>query len=378
MTRPSFGLIFTMALGVGVPALSQPHSSTLPATQPAATQAARRTLAMPPGFGRVEGQGFVVLCQDADAQWVREALAEFTAATRPTTMPADLLTRVAAQRTAVVDMMVRDLALKDRAPVEQAFDQTIVPELRHLDEFRPPVFYLVTSKPVLKDLIKNETWSDPQFYYNRLADDVLFTEAVPLSMDKPMDDTVMPALYDATWDAAQRKAHLIKSLRDADRELQQAISGRAQFQCHMALIEFMMKSVFEPMDLKPGQRWLGMGAAGMLSCDYAQMLTGASRQEMLAMLVVEVRRNPVPTAAIDLLHPLEPKMIRKQFVNAYSDAFRRKAVLVARKWIEKGGRESLTRVLEAMRKDPPADGEALLAIIKADSGVDLTADARSK
>jgi hypothetical protein len=53
-------------------------------------------------------------------------------------------------------------------------------------------------------------------------------------------------------------------------------------------------------------------------------------------------------------------------------------VFVARKWIDKSGRESFTRVLESVRKNPPADGAALLGLIKADGGVDLAADAGKK
>ncbi len=317
----------------------------------------------------------VVLCQEADAAWIREALAVYTPATRPATMPADLLTRVAAQRGAVIDTMQKDLGVTDRALLERLFDDKVLPELRRMESFRPAVFFLVTTKPVLKDLIKGEQWSDPRFYFNRVADDVMFTDAIPLSMDKPMDDTIIPALYEESWGVAKRKEHLTGTLKGVDRELAQTISGRAQFDCHMALIDFMMKDVFGPMSLKPGQRWLGLGAAGVLSCDYAAALTGADRRQLLAMLLVEVRRNPVMTSSIDLLNPVEASSIRRELVGAYADAFRRKSVYVARKWIEKSGRESVARVLTSMSKNPPADGVALMALIKADGGIDLTADA---
>ena len=358
--------------------------TTVPDTQPATTAPAtttapaRRTLVVPPGFQKVENGGRVVLCQVADVSWVRDALSSYSPATRPSTMPADLLIRVVAQRPAVVDMMQRDLGLVDRVALDRLFDDTMLPELRRVDSFRAPVFYMVTTKPILKDLIKSGKWSDPRFYFNRLADEVMFPQAIPLSMGRPMDDTIIPVLHEETWDAARRKDHLTKTLQEVNRELLQAISGRAQFDCHMALIDFMMKNVFDPMKLKQGQQWLGLGAAGVLSCDYAHLLTGADRRELLAMLLVEVRRHPVPTSSIDLLNPVEASSIRRELVSAYGDAFRRKSVYVARKWIDKSGRESFVRVLESMRKNPPADGAALIALIKADGGIDLTSDARKR
>ena len=330
---------------------------------------------MPPGFERVESGAMVVLCRDADVLWVRDALSSYSPATRPSTMPADLLARVAAQRTAVIDMMQKDLVLTDRGALDRLFDETILPELRRVESFRAPMFYMVTTMPVLKDLVKSEKWNDPRFYFNRLADEVMFTQAIPLSIGRSMDDTIIPVLHEETWDTARRKEHLAKTLQDVDRDLAHAISGRAQFDCHMALIDFMMKNVFEPLHLKPGQKWFGLGAAGVLSCDYAHLLTGADRRELLAMLLVEVRRNPVPTGTIDLLRPVEVSSIRRELVSAYGDAFRRKSVFVARKWIDKSGRESFGRVLESMRKNPPADGAGLIELIKADGGIDLTADA---
>jgi hypothetical protein len=290
-------------------------------------------------------------------------------------MPADLLVRVAAQRASVTEMMQKDLGLTDRAAVDALFDQTIVPGLRRVEGFHAPVFFMVATRPVLKDLIKSGQWSNPRFYYNRLADAVVTPEAIPLTVDRPMDDAIIPVLYEEPWNESRRKEQLIRTLQGVDRELAQAVSGRAQFDCHMALIEFMMKSVFDPMKLKPGQQWLGLGTAGVLSCDYAHVLTGADRRQLLAMLLVEVRRNPVPTSSIDLLNPIEASSLRPELVGAYSDAFRRKSVYVARKWIEKSGRESVERVLASVRRNPPADGAALLGLIKADGGVDLTADA---
>lgn len=348
--------------------------ATLPTTQEATTAPARRAVVAPPGFERVEGAGVVVFCQEADAGWVRETLSAYKPATRPSTMPADLLARVAEQRGAVVEMMRKDLGLTDKAALDRLFDETVLPGLRQVEGFRPALFYVVTTPPVLKDLIKNGKWSDPRLRFNRVADEV-FVDAIALSVDKPMDDTIIPVMHDEAWDAARRKEHLTQALQQVDREISQRLSGQAQFDCHRAMIDFMMKSVFEPLKLKLGQQWFGLGAAGVLSCDYAHLLTGADKRQLMAMLLVEVRRSPVPTSSIDLLNPMDVSSLRREAVGGYTDAFRRKSVFVARKWIDKGGRESVTRVLESVRKNPPADGAALLELIKADSGVDLTADA---
>src|ERR1043166_6697076 len=92
-------------LALAMPAMAQP------ASKPATAPTTRYVLLMPPGYEKVTVAGHTALAQPNDLEWVKKALAEVKPATRPTTMPSDVLQKIAANRAAVVKQMVTDLAL---------------------------------------------------------------------------------------------------------------------------------------------------------------------------------------------------------------------------------------------------------------------------
>src|SRR5256885_1784711 len=98
---------------------AQPAAPPPPATAPVPPP---YVLEMPPGYQKIAVGEHTVLCLPADAEWVKKALAETKPATRPTTMPTDLLKRVADNRAAVVKQMVSDLALADDKQPNRLFD----------------------------------------------------------------------------------------------------------------------------------------------------------------------------------------------------------------------------------------------------------------
>jgi hypothetical protein len=55
------------------------------------------------------------------------------------------------------------------------------------------------------------------------------------------------------------------------------------------------------------------------------MITGDSRAELVKMLTAEHPANPIPTSAVDLLHPLNISDMRQDMLPAYFDAVRRKS-----------------------------------------------------
>jgi len=332
-------------------------------------------MTLPPGFLKLQAPAFTVLYRAEDEAWVKPAVQAWKPATRPATMPQDLLSRVAQGRAAVEAQMRQDLALPPSFSAAPLFDTQIIPELERLGSYHVPVFYLVASRPFLRELIRSGGWSDPSFYYNRAAEEVMFTSAVTLDLTRPADDAVLPVVHDPEWDEARRSERLQTDLRNSQADLARITSGKAQYDVHIATVDFILREVFEPMKLPADQRWLVVGAAAYLSCDYAQTLTGAGRRELLAMMVFDPRQNTLPVSAVDVVHPIDVTLMRPQYVAAYNDAFRRKSILLVRKWLEKSSRESLARVLESIRKNRPADGAALIALIAKDSGVDLAADA---
>src|SRR5215510_7114843 len=87
--------------------------TTSPTTRPATTQRVRWQITLPPGFVKVAVGDRLAICDAADEAWVKEALTSAPPATKPTTMPADLLDRLASHRAALVKQMSTDFAVSD-------------------------------------------------------------------------------------------------------------------------------------------------------------------------------------------------------------------------------------------------------------------------
>src|SRR3954447_16127316 len=83
-------------------AMAQAPATTGPTT--------RFVMTVPPGYERVTVGRYDALVRPNDKGWVTQALSTMKPATRPTTMPADLLKRVAESRAAVTKQIVADLA----------------------------------------------------------------------------------------------------------------------------------------------------------------------------------------------------------------------------------------------------------------------------
>lgn len=326
---------------------------------------------MPPGFELLKVAGINVICEPADKPWITEALNGFQPATRPATMPVDLLQRLQANRQAAVEQICKDLAVQDPTSIEKRIDNTLVADLKRMEAFHPPVFYMVTTREKLKELIKGGTWHDPAFYYNQIADEVMFRGSVTLAMDTPMDDSILAAIYGPNEEPGKRGEHVINVVRGSQAEIQQMISGRAMFESQMVFAEAITKDVFAALKLPEGQAWLSTGLAGALSADSGAAITGVPRKELLLLLAAEIQRNPIKMRTIDLLDPADPKALKPQYVAAYVDAYRRKAVSVALKILDQG-RDKLPVLIASLREKPCANGQELVMRIKETTGVDVS------
>ena len=69
-----------------------------PSTEPATAPASRYVVTPPPGMHMLAANGRTALCPPKDDDVVRLALGEVRPASRPTTVPSDLLDRLAATR----------------------------------------------------------------------------------------------------------------------------------------------------------------------------------------------------------------------------------------------------------------------------------------
>lgn len=345
--------------------------TTMPTTQP------RHVLMVPPGFQTATFDGKTLLFEAADKPWVELAMRGFSPATRPTTMPADLLERLAARRTAIIEAYCRDLAVKDGSSLAKYLDGSLTDELKRLRDFRPPVFYLVSTKDRLRDLLCSGQWQDPGFRYNRIADEVMFRNSVALTLDRPMDDAVLAVLYDPADASAQRQERLLRQVRATEDDIVRANSGQSQFMTQIAIGESIMKDVFLPMNFPKDQQWFVYGSTGILSAEYAAEITGSPKTELLMLLAAEIRQNPIKMRTIDLLEPVEVSQLKPQYVAAYLDAYRRKSISVMLKVMTRS-RDKYPQLVESLRQKPCATGTELVARIQQITGVDVSRDVREK
>ena len=263
---------------------------------------------MPPGFRLVQLGAHRVLCQDTNEAWVRQAITAAKPASQPATLPADLLARLAEQRTRIIDQLAADLAMEDPKPVATWFDEQLVAGVRRADEIQPKVYFLVTTKPKLKALLLGG-WENPAFHYNRTADDIFKNQ-----VDLVQDDLVVAALSEETSSVESRAADLTKGLEKAAAGIRQEISGQSQFLVQRMFIDFLFAQAFDPLKLSADQQWLGLGITGVLSAKYAAMACGTHQEDLLARMTFEDPRQRIKMASIDLLHPMDLRDMRPEYV----------------------------------------------------------------
>jgi hypothetical protein len=348
------------------------RAATAPATAPASAPV-RFVLVVPTGFKAVAVGHHTAIVEPADEPWVRKTLETMAPTTLPSTMPSNLIEKLAANRDALRAALIADLAIADPAAVDKFFKETLTQQLARYDEIAPPLFYMVTSGPRLKQLVK-EGWSNPRFYYNRAADDVQMSRAVNLSSEGPGDDVLIPVIVspDEALDGKQKK--LLDAIHTIEAELALKISQHSQASTQVAFITFIANEVLEPLKAKPEQEWFGVGVSNMLSARYLAQLNGMDYRAILADMTGDLhpRVNPMRPATVDLLNPTPLSDMRPEAIPYYVDAYRRKATRVVSSWSVRAGEGAIAKVLTAMRQQMPADGPGLVKLIQQTSGIDLT------
>jgi hypothetical protein len=361
-------LVAAMVVLGGVARAQQPPAA--PAA--AAANPPRYLFVMPAGFEKVTVAGHTAVCQPADSAWVRQALAEVKPATRPTTMPADLLRRVKENRAAVTRQIVTDFATDEKGP-NRLFDELLIPTLTKLDELRPPVFLLVCAQEKLRDLVAGG-WGEPRFRYNRVAQEVSYDDRISMAIDRPMDDNVLPSIYGEKDAPDVKVKRLTAQVQKLDLDLVRTLANEALPSVFNRLGQFIDEEYFAPLKLRRDQLWLAMGVNGYFSGKYGSQLTGYARENWIRDITYEDRRFPVSAGPIDLVHPAEEGTLKPGAAAYYAQAIRRKAVGVVVKWVEKAGEASVTKVIVTLRKGVPADGAALVKLIRDVAGVDVSKD----
>jgi hypothetical protein len=366
-----------LALGGGLAAclvysgrLAPAHAAP-PAPVAPAADAPRAVAVIPPGYEKVTIAGHTALAEPNDVAWVKQALTDTKAPPKNGVTPADMIQTLVDKRAALTKQMVTDLALPDDKAVNEFLDTKVIATLKKLDEIRPPVFYLVITQDKLRDLTKTG-WGEPRYHYNGVANAAAVDDSLPFSIDKPMDDTILPAFYNDKDMPDVRAKNLAAGLQNMDAQLVANGARQAPSSIFNLFVSFIQEKQIDPLKLKLDQSWLGSGVANFLAAKYTAVVTGVEKNNILAQLTSEPNVFPVSARSVDLAHPLDEASMKPAIVPYYKVSMQRKATAVVAVWVDQAGEAAIPRTLTAMRAKMPADGAALVKMIQETTGADLS------
>jgi hypothetical protein len=368
-----------LALGGGLAAcfvysgrLTAVSAAPAPAAPAAPKADAPRAVAVPPpGYEKVTVAGHTALAEPNDVAWVKQALTDTKVAPKNGVTPADMIQTLVDKRAALTKQMVTDLALADDKAVNEFLDTKVIATLKKLDEMRPPLFYLVITQDKLRDLTKTG-WGEPRYHYNGVANAAAVDDSLPFSIDKPMDDTILPAFYNDKDAPDVRAKNLAAGLQNMDANLAANGARQAPSAIFNLFVTFIQEKQIDPLKLKLDQSWLGSGVANFLAAKYTAVVTGAEKNSILQQLTSEPNVFPVSARSVDLAHPLDEASMKPAIVPYYKVSMQRKATAVVAVWVDQAGEAAIPRTLTAMRAKMPADGAALVKMIQETTGADLS------
>jgi hypothetical protein len=369
-----------LALGGGLAAFfayGGPLSAAPPVPPPAApapkadAPAPRVVAVIPPGYEKVTVAGHTALAEPNDVAWVKQALTDTKPPAKNGVTSADMIQTLVDKRAALTKQMVTDLALPDDKAVNEFLDTKVISTLKKLEELRPPIFYLVITQDKLRDLTKTG-WGEPRYHYNGVANAAAVDDSLPYSIDKPMDDTILPAFYNDKDAADVRAKNLAAGLQNFDANLAANGARQANPAIFNLFVGFIQEKQIDPLKLKRDQSWLGSGVANFLAAKYTAVVTGVDKNRMLQELTSEPNLFPVSARSVDLAHPLDEASMKATVVPYYTVSMQRKATAVVAVWVDQAGEAAIPRTLTALRAKMPADGAALVKVIQDVTGADLS------
>lgn len=340
-------------------------AATRPTTEPAPHKAE-----IPPGFIVVKAQDRSAFCQPRDQAWVRDTLASIAPATRPTTMPSDIIAMVQQRRKELAGQMMRDLALTDRKAIDELLDGKLLPALGKIEALKPTIYYFIATRQKVADLM-DAGWSDPRFHYIRFAHDVSYFPNAILSTDEPMDDLVWWVEIHDGDDAATQRDALVAEIRFFEAGLVNHNSFAGKNEAEHEFEQFIHDNVFAPLKLPHREDWFDFAVSNMFAIKYAAMVTGLPRQMWTEQLIGRPDQNR-PVLQIDLVNAMDPADIRPEYLGAYERMLVLKGSVVIDSWLGSAGEGALAKVLPALRSHTPKTQQELIDAVKKETGYDLT------
>jgi hypothetical protein len=361
---------FVQGLLLMLPAFVLADSANAPATAPA-TQPAYK-LIMPAGMEMVTVGSGTAICPPHYTELVRKGLAQLQPATRPTTMASDILANLAASRGTVQAQIAADFNI----PADQVgafLDGSLKDSLEKVERFHNRIFIIVATQEEMTRVMKTG-WHAPLFHYNPLDDHTFYNPSFSLTDAPEQNDLVL-------WDEVthgESDADIVDGMNQQLHGFQNVfleVAGQvAVKEERREFIHFISEKVIKPLNIPSTEDWFNYGVLGAMSSKYAAILTGVSRSAMAAAFSGDSSSNPIQSAPLDLLHEFDSAVIKAQFRPYYLDAVSRKGTAVVEKLVERAGDGCVMKIVNAMRARMPADSVALVALIKEQTGVDLTDD----
>jgi len=357
-----------MLAGCCCAAYAQPAAST---DAPASTQPLRKRIVLPPGFKLASIAGRRVICEPDDVKLIQQTLLTLAPATRPTTMPIDLLTRLTQRRSALIKEMTDDLELPSADQAAALVDNKLTTVVKQFRDIEVPVYFLATTVQKLTNLVSSG-WGGDWFTYNSATGQLMLKAGVTLDTEKPMDDIILPIIFADGATADQKVETIGRVVRSSEHNIQSQVAARAQVVIQLTIADFINDEAIVPLKLQPDQQWFRFGVCSVLSAKYLSQISGTPLSDIIARMTNEPEGTQVKAATVDLIHPVNAADLRDDVVPYYIEAMRRKSTLVIWNWT-RGEGALLGKALDALRKTPAADGRALVQTIKQATGTDLSA-----
>jgi len=327
------------------------------------------TAQVPPGFDVVSAGGRSAFCVKGNDSWVKAALADVAPATRPTTMPSDIENMVGQRRQELTGQMIEQLSLADRKAIDDLFDKKLLPNLRKIDAVNPKIYYLLATREQLADAM-DAGWTDPRYHFIRFAHDVSYLPTATLSPDEPADDLVWwVEIHDGDNAATQRDALIAQVVR-FENSLLNHNSMEGKNETEHDFEEFIHDNVFAPLKLPHVVDWFDFAGSTLFAIKYASIACGMDRQSWTEQLIGRPNQKR-PYMQVDLINALDPAEIRPEYLMAYGQLLLLKGSVVFNEWLNRVGDDALARTLPAMRAHAPATAQALIDVVKKQTGFDL-------
>jgi hypothetical protein len=364
--RATIGPMLAMLICI---AAAQGAESAAPATEPAPEASAHKA-EIPPGFHVVTSGGRSAICRPPDDAWVKDVLALIAPATRPTTLPSDIVGLIDQRRAELTSSMVQDLALTDSKLVDDFLDNKLIPRLNKIGAIKPTVYYFVATRPQVADALDGG-WSDPRFHYLRFDHDVEYSSVALLTAEKPMDDFVWWVEIRDGDNAATRRDTLIGEVRFFEHGVIDHLSMYGNNEAEHLFEQFIHDNVIHPLKLSGRLDWFDFGVSNIFAIKYAAMVTGVPRRQWTDELIGRPGQIR-PYVRLDLINALDPAEIRPEYLAAYDRALLPKGALVIDSWLASKGDGALAKALPALRQRTPATPQELIDVVKKTTGYDLT------